>query len=93
MRVIWSRPSRDDIFGIADYYDAVDPSLAETILDRIDQAAAVLLANPRIGTAMTELGVRKWNVRHTPFLLLHVVRGQEIEIRRVRHGAADWREA
>lgn len=93
MRVIWSRPARDDVFGIADYYDAVDPSLAETILDRIDQAAVALLANPGIGTAITELGVRKWNVRHTPFLLLYVVRGQEIEIRRVRHGAAEWREA
>jgi plasmid stabilization system protein ParE len=92
MRVIWSRPARDDVFGIADYYDALDPSLAETILDRIDQAAATLLANPRIGTAITELGVRKWNVRHTPFLLLYIVRGQEIEIRRVRHGAAEWRE-
>jgi len=36
------------------------------------------------------LDVRKWNVRHTPFLLLYVVRGSDIEIRRVRHGAADW---
>ena len=90
MRVLWSRLARDDVFAIADYYDAIDQDLAEAILDRIDGAASTLLANPNIGRPVISLGVRKWSVRHTPFLLLYAVRGGEIEIRRVRHGATDW---
>ncbi|MEO6217190.1 MAG: type II toxin-antitoxin system RelE/ParE family toxin [Sphingomonas sp.] len=90
MRILWSRPARDDVFAIADYYDAIDPDLAEAILDRIDSAAAALLANPNIGRPLANLDARKWSVRHTPFLLLYVVRGSDKEIRRVRHGAADW---
>lgn len=90
MRLLWSRPARDDVFAIADYYDAIDPDLAEAIVDRIDGAASVLLANPHIGRPLVTLDVRKWSVRHTPFVLLYVVRGDDIEIRRVRHGAADW---
>ncbi|GAA0297884.1 hypothetical protein GCM10009087_04640 [Sphingomonas oligophenolica] len=90
MRILWSRPARDDVFAIADYYDAIDPDLAEAIVDRIDGAASALLANPHIGRPFVNLDIRKWNVRHTPFLLLYVVRGNDIEIRRVRHGAADW---
>ena len=90
MRLLWSRPARDDVFAIADYYDAIDPDLAEAILDRIDGAASALLANPHIGRPLVNLDVRKWSVRHTPFLLLYAVRGNDIEIRRVRHGAADW---
>jgi len=39
MRVLWSRPARDDVFAIADYYDAIDPDLAEAMVDRIDGAA------------------------------------------------------
>ena len=90
MRVIWSRPARDDVFAIATYYDGIDPALAESIIDQIEGAAAPLLANPKIGRVIAKAGVRKWTVRHTPFLLLYTVRGNEIEIRRVRHGAADW---
>ncbi|MES1973071.1 MAG: type II toxin-antitoxin system RelE/ParE family toxin [Pseudomonadota bacterium] len=90
MRLLWSRPARDDVFAIADYYDAIDPDLAESIVDRIDGAASTLLANPHIGRPLMTLDVRKWNVRHTPFVLLYAVRGNDIEIRRVRHGAADW---
>jgi len=90
MRVLWSRPARDDVFAIADYYDAIDPDLAEAMVDRIDGAASVLMANPNIGRPIANLDVRKSSVRRTPFLLLYVVRGNDIEIRRVRHGAADW---
>ena len=90
MRIIWSRLARDDVFAIADYYDSIDPDLAESIVDRIDGAAQTLLTNPRIGPLVSQLGARKWNVPHTPFLLLYAVRGSEIEVRRVRHAASDW---
>ena len=90
MRILWSRPARDDVFAIADYYDAIDPDLAETIVDRIDGAASILLDSPNIGRPVTGFGIRKWSVRHTPFVQLYVMRGNDIEIRRVRHCATDW---
>lgn len=90
-RVIWSFPARDDIFDILDYYDAIDPALADDIAARIDHGPTSLLSNPSIGSPV-DGGYRKWRVRGTPFLLFYVVRQAEIEIRRVRHYREHWRD-
>lgn len=89
-RIIWSRPARNDIFEIAAYYDEMDADLAEAIVDRIGAASLPLLGHPRLGTPIKNAGIRKWLVRDTPYLPLYAVRGNEIEIRRVRHAASDW---
>jgi len=92
MHVIWSRPAATDLFEIADYYDRIDPDLVIEMVDRVKTAPTPLIGNPRIGPALDEEpGVRKWLVPGTPFLLLYAVRGEAIEIRRVRHAASDWR--
>jgi plasmid stabilization system protein ParE len=92
MRVIWSRPAAADLFEIADYYDRIDPDLATEIINRVETAPGPLIDNPRIGPALDEEpGVRKWRVPGSPFLLLYAIRGETIEIRRVRHAASDWR--
>ncbi len=90
-RVIWSFPARDDIFDILDYYDAIDPALADDMAARIDQGPKPLLSNPNIGSPI-DGGLRKWRMRGTPFLLIYAVRQAEIEIRRVRHYRENWRD-
>lgn len=94
MRVIWSRPAAADLFEIANYYDRIDPALAIDMIDRVKTAPAPLIDNPRVGPALDEEpNVRKWLVPGTPFLLFYAIRGETIEIRRVRHAASDWRKA
>ena len=92
MRIIWSRPARNDLFEIAEHYRDVAPHFVNEVADRVEAAAIPLLANPHIGPAIGESGVRKWTIRGTPFLLIYAVRGRELEIRRVRHGASNWRD-
>ena len=91
MRVVWSLPARADLFGIAEWYEAVDPVLAETILDRIEAAATPLLATPSIGAPVSGVGRRKWRVKQTPFLLIYRPEPSQIRILRVRHVRQDWR--
>lgn len=91
MWVIWSRPSRDDILEIADHHDRNEPAIVEEMLDRIDRGVGPLVRHPAIGSPVTP-SVRKWQVKGTPFLLFYAVRGDELEVRRVRHVRANWCE-
>lgn len=92
MRIIWSRPARNDLFEIANFYRDVAPHFVDAVADRVEAAALPLLANPHIGPEIGDTGRRKWTIRGTPFLLIYAVRGNEIEIRRVRHGSSNWRD-
>lgn len=91
MRVIWSRPSRNDIFEIAGYHDRNEPKIAEAILDRIEGSVEPILRYFAIGTRVTG-SIRKWPVKGTPFLPFNAVRGDELEVRHVRHVRSSWRE-
>ena len=93
MRIIWARPARDDLIEIADYYREIAPDFVDAVADRVEVATIPLLGHPLIGSEIGDTKVRKWTVRGTPFVLLYVVRGREIEIRRVHHAAANWRES
>ena len=48
MRIIWSRPAAADLFEIANYYDRIDPALAIDMIDRVENAPAPLIDNPRV---------------------------------------------
>ena len=92
MRLIWSRIAQNDVFDIADHYDAIDPELANRIVDRLRRAPMPLLAHPELGPRIDERSeARKWHVPGTPFLLLYVVADDRINVQRVVHAASDWR--
>ncbi len=92
-RIIWSREAQDDVFDIAEHYDHTDPDLANEIVLRIEQSPFPLREFPAMGEAVfADSPVRKWRLPKTPFLLFDVPADGCIEIRRVRHGASDWRD-
>lgn len=90
-RLIWSGPARRDLYDIAAEYGAIDPDLELAMLDQVEHAPLALLSYPEMGSPTLERGLRKWPIRHTPFLLLYSVAPREIEIRRVVHGRSNWR--
>jgi plasmid stabilization system protein ParE len=92
MRIIWARPARNDLIEIAEHYRDIAPDFVDSVADRVEVATIPLLAHPHIGSEIGDSNVRKWTVRGTPFILLYVVRGREVEIRRVRHAASNWRD-
>jgi plasmid stabilization system protein ParE len=92
MRLIWSHIAQNDVFDIADYYDAIDPDLANTIVDRLRDAPVPLLAHPELCPKIDDQSrVCKWNVPGRPFPLLYRDGDGRIEVQRVVHVASDWR--
>jgi toxin ParE1/3/4 len=92
-RLIWSKSARRELFAIAAHYDQFDPELPDRLLSRIEKAPLLLLEFPGIGSPTERRGIRKWRVRHTPFLLFYVARGNAIEVIRVRHVRSDGDES
>ena len=86
-RLIWSRLARQDLYAIA-----FDELLwdADQLIDRIEKAPLILLDFPELGPVAGPDGLRKWHVRHTPFLLLYKDLGSSVEISRVVHASSDW---
>lgn len=88
-RLLWGRNARRDLYTIAMDYNALQSGLGDELLDRIEAAPLPLLDFPALGIPTSRRGIRKWNVRKTPFQLFYAVIGDDIEIRRVKHGRMD----
>jgi toxin ParE1/3/4 len=89
MKLIWADSAEADLYSIAGYYAQHDPDLPDEILGRIIAAPLALLDQPRLG-ALVELGLRKWAVRHTPFILLYRIDVASVEVARVVHANSNW---
>lgn len=92
MRLIWALQAENDLYEIADHYSVIAPGLGEAMLDRIVAASRVLPDHPRLGQSVGALGLRKWSVRRTPFILLYRVTESDVEIARIVAAASDWLE-
>jgi toxin ParE1/3/4 len=90
IRLVWSTQAQRELLDIADHYDAIDPTLANEIVERVETAVSPLLDFPRLGAIVDRLGARKWCVPHTPFILLYDVAGDRIEVLSVSHERSDW---
>ena len=89
MKLIWANSAEADLYSIADYCAQHDPDLPDEMLGRIIAAPLILLDQPRLGVPV-ELDLRKWAVRHTPFILLYRTDGTSVEVARVIHTASNW---
>jgi plasmid stabilization system protein ParE len=89
-RLIWSGPARRDLYQIAEDCGKIDPALPDMLLERIEEAPLPLLDFPALGSLIGWLGIRKWPVRKTPFVLFYTIRRDVVEIRRVVAVASDW---
>ena len=88
-RLVWSPRSRQDLIGIAEYYDRIDPTLAADMVDRVEAGPAPLLDSAGIGSPAAA-GTRKWRVPGTPFLLFYDAGDDAIEIVAVLHVRSDY---
>jgi toxin ParE1/3/4 len=69
-----------------------DPVAADRLLDRIEQACALLVAHPHAGTQRDDLapGLRFYPVGN--YLVFYVPRDDGIAVARILHGARDYRQ-
>jgi toxin ParE1/3/4 len=91
MRLRFTRLATDDLDDVFTFVAARDGEAAATdVLGRIDKAIAGLIMFPERGRSGRLSGTRELIVPTTPFLVAYRVRGREIVILAIIHGARRW---
>ena len=90
LKLRWTRPALADLIEAQQYIARDNPSAAQTVAQRVWEAANNLTDHPEIGRKGHVEGTREWLVSQTPYLIVYRVRGDAIEILRVWHGRRNW---
>lgn len=90
MKLRWTRLARADIDTAYDYVAVDSAGAADQFLERIRQAAGILVRHPMAGRAGRISGTRELVVAGTPWIISYRVRRDFIDILAVIHGARKW---
>lgn len=90
MTLVWFRRAIGDLEAVRAYIAQDNPTAAQKLGLRLEQAATLLLTQPGLGRPGRVHGTRELIVSGTPYLIPYRVRGQQIEILRVFHTARRW---
>ena len=89
-QVNWSAEAATDLEGIFRFIARDSPAAAEMTIERIREAARRLMQFPMSGRAVPEAGDREVReIIAAPFRVIYRVRGNEIQVVTVVHGARD----
>ncbi|RWC32735.1 MAG: type II toxin-antitoxin system RelE/ParE family toxin [Mesorhizobium sp.] len=91
MQVSWTNAALGDLDQIQDFV-AQDSSAAAYRLaaDLIGRTDELLASNPMIGRKGRASGTRELVISRTPYILVYRVRGGDVEVLAVVHGAREW---
>jgi toxin ParE1/3/4 len=73
-----------------DYISADNPIAAARQDDLIDPQVEQLLQQPRLGRPGRVKGTRELVISRTPFIAVYRIRGRDIDIVHLLHGAQQW---
>ena len=90
MKLRWTRPALADLIDAHDYIARYNPTAAQSIAQKIWDAAEALCDHPEAGRRGHVEGTREWVVTDTPYLIVYRVKGDELQILRVWHGRRNW---
>jgi addiction module RelE/StbE family toxin len=90
VKIRWTRLARSDIKAAREYVAADSAGAADQFLERIQQAAAVLVRHPMAGRTGRIPGTRELVIPGTPWILPYRIRRGFIDILAVIHGARRW---
>ncbi len=93
MRVRWARAASRHLEEVADHIARDRPAAADSVVKQIVEHAEELADFPQIGRAGRVDGTRELVVVGTPYIVVYRVRGGEVEIAAVFHGARKWPES
>ncbi len=92
MRVKWLRTALANLNAEAEFIAQDNAAAARRVVNAILQSVNQLKKFPALGRPGRVPGTRELVVRGTPYLVPYRVRGGNIEILRVFHGARRWPE-
>jgi toxin ParE1/3/4 len=89
-RIRWTEKALQYLEAAADYIAEDSPQAAEAFVKRVFSGTMALAQHPEIGRAGRCKGTRELVVTNTPYIVAYRVKGEQIEILRVLHGARKW---
>jgi toxin ParE1/3/4 len=87
MEIIWSPLARARLKEIRAYVALDKPEAAMRLVTRILAIVEVLRSHPHAGRAGIEPGVRELIIGGTPYIILYRVRGNQVVLSTIWHGA------
>jgi len=92
MKIRWLRAALRNLDEQAAYIATDNPEAAVRMVGRVCGAIEGLAEYPSLGRPGRVPGTRELVVSGTPFVIPYRVRGDQVEILRVFHGAQRWPE-
>ena len=89
MRLRWTPAAADALETIADYLAQKIPSFEHATIRQIYEAIATLKSMPNRGRAGSEAGTRELVISRLPYIVVHRVRSDAVEILHIYHGARE----
>ena len=89
MKLVWTRPAREDRKAIREYIAADNPNAAFEFDDLLSEKAARLVDHPGLGRPGRLQGTREL-VAHRNYILIYDVVGDLVRVLRVLHTARQW---
>jgi len=93
LKVRWTRLALADLEAIGDFVARDSPAAAHRVIARIVAAVETLSDHPHLGRPGRVAGTREFVVPDTPYVAPYRVRGDEVEVLAVFHGAQRWPDA
>ena len=88
-RAKWTGPAQADLASIDSWHRSRDPVSAARLGSEALLGARLAAQTPGLGSP-TELGLRKWKVGRTGYLLFYREVSGGVEIVRMRHERENW---
>ncbi len=89
MKLVWTRPAREDRKTIREYIAADNPSAALDLDELLSEKAARLVDHPGLGRPGRVEGTREL-VAHRNYVLIYDVADDLVRVLRVLHAARMW---
>lgn len=89
MKLVWTRPAREDRRAIREYIAVDSPSAALDFDERLSEKAARLINHPGLGRPGRVQGTRELVV-HRNYILIYDVADDLVRVLRVLHAARMW---
>lgn len=86
----WSEDAETDLDDITAYIARDDVAAAIRVRDEIERRLEVLADYPRVGRRGRIGGTRELVLAGTPYIAIYRIRGDDVLILRVLHGARRW---
>jgi len=89
VKLVWTRPAREDRKAIREYIAADNPSAALDLDELLSEKAVRLVDHPGLGRPGRLQGTREL-VAHRNYILIYDVAGDLVRALRVLHAARQW---